>query len=123
MEEIMAAHPERIQKLFVYFVNEKPGFWTFDGQKYHWFYEERRVFQYIRACPWLPACAFGECIDVAPGVARRLNRAAQSQGICLDWFDRMDDCELAEIQKKHPLYIFGLSMPAGHLPLINSIDR
>ena len=112
-----------VKRVFAYFVEGKPGFWVYDGEVYHWLCLTGVEFKYIRACRCLPDFAYGACVDLTPVTAQALAKTAARWGVGCELFELPDECELAEVQKQHPFYIFGLCLPAGSIELPDSIGR
>jgi hypothetical protein len=108
------------QHLFCYFIDNRPGFWIFDGKQYHHLIHQETGLVYIHAHACLPGGAYGETVHVPGNLVRSLERAAKTHHFNLSLFKDAQKAAQAETLKVHPCHVFGAIEPAGYF-MLNSL--
>lgn len=111
---------QKSKAIFIYFAPGKPDFWIFDGAAYHRFLKYDQQIHFIRSAKYLPANASGRAVSINWFTLRSLTQAAKRQRIIIQEFSSEEAAETAEMAKRHPAYVYGLSQPAGVLHFANT---
>lgn len=85
--------------ILIYDAPRTPGFWTFDGNRYHHFKIENHMFDYLESADTLPEGFKAHYTQPQELYAVLLEATAAFTGVKIVWCDSVDDCHTKEAER------------------------